>query len=142
MNHDNPLIYRAKLHWIIFLGPVLLMLFSLYLVVGTELLREVGYFLFAAGVIWALITWTTYHFSSVTIQQKQIILYTGFLVRQSVTIQLNKIESIDVRQTLIGSILRYGSLVINGTGGRRHMIQLLSNPLACRRHIEQLMPGG
>lgn len=68
-----------------------------------------------------------------------MILRTGMLVRQTVDIPLSKIETIDIRQSIIGSILRYGSLVITGTGGTRHVMNFLDKPLTCRRYIEQLM---
>ena len=61
------------------------------------------------------------------------------LVRQTIDIPLAKIESIDIRQTILGSIFNYGSLIITGTGGTRHMINYLAKPLTCRRYIEQLM---
>ena len=83
----------------------------------------------------------TYRFSSLTIKKNQVILRTGILVRQTIDIPLNKIESIDIRQSILGSILHYGSLVITGTGGTRQMVNYLNKPLTCRRYIEQLMHG-
>jgi uncharacterized membrane protein YdbT with pleckstrin-like domain len=91
------------------------------------------------GLLWIGITWVTYYFSSITIKQKQVILRTGILVRQTVDIPLNKIETIDIRQSILGSIFRYGALVITGTGGTRHLVNYLYRPLTCRRYIEQLI---
>lgn len=91
------------------------------------------------ALIWILITWVTYHFSSITIKRKQVILRTGIIVRQTVDIPLNKIETIDIRQSILGSILSYGTLIITGTGGTRYLINYLYKPLTCRRYIEQLM---
>ena len=56
-------------------------------------------------------------------------------------IPLNKIESIDIRRSLLGSLLQYGTLVITGTGGSRQLVNFLDKPLTCRRYIEQLMHG-
>ena len=69
----------------------------------------------------------TYRFSSLTIKKKQVILRTGFLVRQTVDISVARIESIDIRQTVFGSLFHYGSLVITGTGGTRQLINYLSS---------------
>lgn len=84
-------------------------------------------------------TWITYYFSSITLKHKQVILRTGVIIRQTVDIPLSKIETIDIRQSILGSIFRYGALVITGTGGTRHVLNYLDRPLTCRRHIEQLM---
>ncbi len=99
--------------------------------------------LFMAGfaVIWGGMIWVTYQLSSLTIKKNQVILCTGIFVRQTLDIPLSKIESIDIRQSLLGSMLQYGSLVITGTGGSRQMVNYLSRPLTCRRYIEQLMHG-
>ena len=60
-------------------------------------------------------------------------------MRETVDIPLSKIESIDIRQSILGSLFQYGSLVITGTGGTRQSMGYVSKPLTCRRHIEQLM---
>ena len=62
-------------------------------------------------------------------------------MRQTIDIPLSKIECIDIRQSILGSFLDYGSLVVTGTGGSRQVINYLAKPLTCRRYIEQLMHG-
>ncbi|KTD18216.1 PH domain-containing protein [Legionella jordanis] len=136
---DRDVVYFARLHWILFFWPLLLAIFALFLGTNVNQLHYVALLFFAVALIWTLMTWVTYHFSSVTIKKKQVILRTGMLVRQTVDIPMSKIETIDIRQSILGSIFRYGSLVITGTGGTRHIINFLANPLTCRRYIEQLM---
>lgn len=138
-NVDSNIVYMARLHWILFLWPVALACFAIFIGAQIAQLKEVAIFLVLFALVWIIMTWVTFHFSSLTIKKKQVILRTGMLVRQTIDIPLSKIESIDIRQSVLGSILRYGSLVITGTGGTRHMINFLEKPLTCRRHIEQLM---
>lgn len=137
--NDSNIVYLARLHWILFFGPVSLAVFAMILGIEIFQLKEVALFLLVFALIWCVMVWTNYHFSSVTIKKKQVILRTGMLVRQTIDIPLTKIESIDIRQSIMGSLLRYGALVITGTGGTRHMINFLDKPLTCRRYIEQLM---
>ena len=141
MADNNNIVYQAKLHWILFLWPVLLACFAV--VIGVEIyqLKEAAFVLGIFALAWILMSWVTFHFSSLTIKKNQVILRTGMLVRQTIDIPLTKIESIDIRQSILGSILRYGAIVITGTGGTRHMINFLNKPLTCRRYIEQLMHG-
>ena len=68
-----------------------------------------------------------------------MIFRTGVLVRKITDIPYTKIESVDIRQSIMGSIMRYGSLMITGTGGTRHFINFIAKPLTCRRYIEQFM---
>lgn len=135
----NKVVYFTRLHPVIFLGPLAGLCFAFALGYYITPLFNVSLFFGAFSILWALMTWVTYHFSSITIQRKQVILRTGIIVRQTVDIPLTKIETIDIRQSILGSILRYGTLIITGTGGTRHLINFLERPLTCRRYIEQLM---
>lgn len=138
-NTDSNVIYFTRLHWIIFFGPILGLVLASALYVYIVQLRQISLLLIVFALLWILMTWVTYYFSSITIKRKQVILRTGIIVRQTVDIPLSKIETIDIRQSILGSILRYGALVITGTGGTRHLINFLHHPLTCRRYIEQLM---
>jgi uncharacterized membrane protein YdbT with pleckstrin-like domain len=136
---EKDVLYFSRLHWILFFWPILLACFAIFIGANFTQLGEVSLLFFVVASIWVLMTWITYHFSSITIKKKQVILRTGMLVRQTVDIPLSKIETIDIRQSILGSILGYGSLIITGTGGTRHIVNFLDNPLTCRRYIEQLL---
>jgi len=132
-------IYQARLHWIIFVWPVVLLLTGFWLSFASVSFREVGVLAIFIAIAWGGLMWLTYQFSSLTIKEKQVILRSGILVRQTIDIPLNKIESIDIRQSILGSLFGYGSLLITGTGGTRQWMGYVAKPLTCRRHIEQLM---
>ena len=138
---DKDVVHKAGLHWVLFLGPFLLLFITLCIgfTQTYQPLRFLALFFMVFSWIWGVIVWVTYRFSSLTIKKKQVILRTGFLVRQTLDIPMARIESIDIRQTLFGSLFQYGSLVITGTGGSRQVINYISKPLMCRRYIEQAM---
>lgn len=136
---DSDVVYLARLHWILFLWPVVLGCIAMFVGIEIYQLKEVALFFVAFSLIWIAMTWVNFHFSSLTIKKKQVILRTGMMVRQTIDIPIAKIETIDIRQSLFGSIFHYGTLIITGTGGTRHMIGFLDKPLTCRRYIEQLM---
>lgn len=138
---DSNIVYQARLHWILFFWPVILLCLAAFLDLRFQQLHDVAIYIAGFALLWGVMIWGTYHFSSLTIKKNQVILCTGILVRKTIDISINKIESIDIRQSLLGSLLRYGSLVITGTGGSRQMVNYLSHPLTCRRYIEQLMHG-
>ncbi|CDZ75840.1 Bacterial membrane flanked domain protein [Legionella massiliensis] len=136
---ESNVVYQAKLHWILFIGPVILACFAMFIGIEIHQLKEVALLFVVFSLAWIFMTWVNYHFSSLTIKKKQVILRTGMMVRKTIDIPLAKIESIDIRQSIVGSIFHYGTLIITGTGGTRHMIGFLDKPLTCRRYIEQLM---
>jgi membrane protein YdbS with pleckstrin-like domain len=136
---ERDVVYLARLHWILFLWPVGLACIAMLVGIAIHQLKGVALLFVVFSLIWLGITWANFHFSSLTIKKKQVILRTGMIVRQTIDIPLAKIETIDIRQSLLGSFFQYGTLIITGTGGTRHLIDFLDRPLTCRRYIEQLM---
>jgi uncharacterized membrane protein YdbT with pleckstrin-like domain len=141
MNMDKDIVHQARLHWIIFVWPLVGLLAVTYIGFNFALFREPSLLLGIFMLLWVGATLITYRFSSLTIKKNQIILKTGFLSRQIMHIPLDKVESIDIRQSIMGTILGFGNIVITGTGGSREVVTYISKPLTCRRYIEQMMHG-
>lgn len=137
--YEEDIIYFTRFHWIIFFWPVIALCAALAITFSIEVMYRIGYGLAALALIWIGITWLTYYFSSLTIKRNHVIIRTGVIVRQTIDIPLNKIEAIDIRQSIFGSIFNYGMLCITGTGGTRRVISFLNKPLTCRRYMEQLI---
>lgn len=138
---NNDIVYQARLHWIIFAWPVFLFVFTVVLGINVPLLRQASMLFGALMLFWALSTFAIYKFCSLTIKSSQIILRRGFLTRYTTNIPINKIESIDIKQSIFGTIFGYGDLEITGTGGSRELMTYISRPLTCRRYIEQMIHG-
>lgn len=139
MNSTTTPLYTASLHWVIFIWPTLLCLAGLFLLNTYPIFFLPGLLFAVFSLIWFILNGFNYHYSYLTVSSKQLVLTTGFMVRQSINIPLVKIESIDVRQPILGSILGFGSIYITGTGGTKYFIHNLSHPLTCRRKIEEML---
>lgn len=139
MFEDKNVIYVGRLHWLLFFWPSLVIVLATFIAIQYASFKELAFMFVAFGIVWWGMTWVIYHFSSLSIEKKRIIFRTGFLVRKITDIPYSKIESLDVRQTLLGSIMGYGAFMVTGSGGTRHYINFLSHPLTCRRYIEERM---
>jgi len=51
---------------------------------------------------------------------------------------LTKIETVNVDQTVMGRILNYGSITIIGTGGTKETFHNIARPMAFRRAFQEL----
>lgn len=138
-SNDSSVVYTTKLHWVIFLGPVFSLIAAIALHITWPKLDSFCMILETFALFWIAMTWVIYQFSSITIKKRQVILRTGFLVRKTTDISLAKIETVNIRQSIMGSLFQYGLIIITGTGGTRHAVNYIAKPLTCRRHIEQLM---
>ena len=136
---DQNVVYVARLHWLLFFWPIVMGCLTLFLGIQFVQLKEIALIFLVFSFVWGGVNWVIFHFSSLTIEKKRVIFRTGLLVRKTTDIPYTKIESIDIRQSIIGSIMQYGALMITGTGGTKHFINFVAKPLTCRRYMEQLM---
>ena len=60
---------------------------------------------------------------------------TGFIKRQTFEMSLDKVESVDVNQSILGRILNYGNVSIFGVGEGNKTIDTIASPLDFRNHI-------
>jgi uncharacterized membrane protein YdbT with pleckstrin-like domain len=72
------------------------------------------------------------------ITNKRIIVKTGLISRKTLEMNLNKIESVNVDQSILGRMLGYGTITIIGTGGTREEFPNISNPIEFRKKFQEL----
>lgn len=72
------------------------------------------------------------------ITNKRVIIKTGLISRRTVELNLTKIESVNVDQSILGRILGYGSLQIIGTGGTKEIFPNINKPLTFRKKFQEL----
>ncbi len=104
--------YRASLHWIVFVSlKALLTLFIAPLVQRAT--------------------------SEFAVTNRRVVVKVGLVSRKTIELNLEKVESIGVEQTILGRILDYGTIVIIGTGGTREPFRGIRDPLGFRRAVNQ-----
>jgi len=71
--------------------------------------------------------------TELAVTSKRVIAKFGFIRRNTVELNHSKVESFHVEQGVLGRILGFGTLHINGTGGGITPIPNISDPLGFRR---------
>jgi len=72
------------------------------------------------------------------ITNKRVVIKTGWLSRHTIEMNLNKIESVKVEQSIMGRMLGYGTVRIIGTGGTREAFDNIRNPLLFRKKFQEM----
>jgi uncharacterized membrane protein YdbT with pleckstrin-like domain len=75
--------------------------------------------------------WTT----ETDVTNMRVVHKTGFIKRRTFEMALDKIESVDVNQSILGRMLNYGDVTVNGVGEGRETIRTIASPLAFRSAI-------
>jgi uncharacterized membrane protein YdbT with pleckstrin-like domain len=60
---------------------------------------------------------------------------TGFIKRRTFEMSLDKVESVDVNQSILGRFMNYGDLTVQGVGEGTQTIYTINSPLAFRSAI-------
>lgn len=95
---------------------------------GLVLLPVVG-----LGLIFLIMAYVRYKSTELAVTTKRVIVKHGFIRRQTVEINMNKVESIQVDQGILGRVFDFGTLIISGTGTSHAPITGVCAPMAFRK---------
>ena len=134
------LLHRAYLHWLLYVpafgtlvaGVVLLALGMTYgggvaLVPGAA----VG---LAALYLW-IVAWIRRSTTELAVTDRRIIVKRGWIRRRTVEMNMDKVESVDVEQSILGRIFNCGNVVVRGTGAGLEPIRAVEDPLTFRSFV-------
>lgn len=72
------------------------------------------------------------------VTNRRVIVKTGLISRKTLEMNLSKIESVNVDQSIFGRLLGYGTITIIGTGGTRESFPNISEPILFRKKFQEL----
>ncbi len=76
--------------------------------------------------------------SEFVITNMRVILKTGWISRKSFEMNLNKIETVNVEQSIWGRMFGFGTITIVGTGGSREQAENILQPLEFRKKFQEI----
>ncbi|PJE02771.1 MAG: hypothetical protein CK427_06850 [Leptospira sp.] len=114
--NDENVRYKAKISFYAFVPHILLM----FIIIGF------------ITIIKPLISYLT---TEIGVTNKRFIFKTGLISRDSLELNLSKVENVRINQSFVGRILGYGDVTIVGTGGSRAVVNFIDNPQNLKREI-------
>ena len=147
---EEQVIYMSKIHWAVFLTPVTWILVSRVMASAAEtantadptsgdIVPIVANIMLIWGVYGLLVAliykWTT----EMAVTSKRIIAKQGLIRRKTTELNHSKVESFAVDQSILGRILGYGTVTIQGTGGVQTPIKGIDDPLTFRKEAMQVI---
>lgn len=133
---DEKLIQKANLHWFIYAKSILIFLFGMMFFGSPENTGLFAFFTMLSIVFFidALIKRRT---TELAVTNKRVIAKYGLISRQTIELNLKKIEGLNVDQGILGRIFNFGNVVISGTGGKQSPIKYISEPLVFRKTVNE-----
>ena len=133
---DEEIRYTAKIHWIVYLTPVIVLSLAFYwLSIGETDWIIFGFILLIGGffiLVSAFIQrWTT----ELVVTSQRVLAKVGFIKLKIWEINSSKVEGVQVDQSVLGRMLGYGTLTVKGTGSGIAPIKNVDDPLEFRKHV-------
>ena len=75
--------------------------------------------------------WTT----EIAVTNRRIIYKRGFIRRHTIEMNMDKVESVDVDQPIMGRIFDYGTITVRGTGASIEPLRQIDAPIEFRNHV-------
>ena len=139
------IVYTTKLHWLIYIHTILLLFICIILAgaaIATSDSQNISLAFGIAAVICALLALSAglrafirRATTELAVTDHRVIYKSGLLSRHTIEMNRDKVESVDVDQSLLGRIFGYGTVVVRGTGGSLEPIRNIGDPLTFRTYI-------
>ncbi|MCB9211500.1 MAG: PH domain-containing protein [Ignavibacteriales bacterium] len=135
---DEKIIFNTKLHWIMFLWPAIFLIITLMIFDGhTQYTDKLAGLFLIGTLVLSIYSYLNYKSAEFGFTNKRVLVKYGFFSTRSIEILLNKVESIQVNQSVIGRFLGYGSIIIRGTGGTKNPFHKIIDPFTFREIAQE-----
>lgn len=88
---------------------------------------------FGLGFIFLVLAYVKYRTTELAITNKRVIVKSGFIRRSTIEININKVESLQVDQEVLGRMFNFGTLIISGAGTPQAPVAGISRPMEFRK---------
>jgi uncharacterized membrane protein YdbT with pleckstrin-like domain len=137
-------LYSTNAHWIFYFPAIVAWIAALVLLVLSRMTSSEGLTLLClsasavvalAAVYWTVQGWFHRWTRETDVTNMRVVHKQGFIKRRTFEMSLDKVESVDVNQSILGRLLNYGDVTILGVGEGKETIEMIASPLAFRSFI-------
>lgn len=135
-------VYETKLSWAMYIPGMLLLLAALVFFAITRMLFGPAIWTDIISLILVAIAlfligqeWFERFTTEIAITDRRVIFKRGFIRRDTIEMSVEKVESVDVKQSLLGRLFDFGDITVHGTGTGLAPLRNIDSPLDFRSHI-------
>jgi uncharacterized membrane protein YdbT with pleckstrin-like domain len=134
--------YRTSVSWTIYTPALLLAIGAAIAAIGGARSSHHATFwwtaaivLIAASIVAFIPAWLHRWTTEIAVTDRRVVFKRGLIRRHTIEMNMQKVESVDVDQTLIGRIFDYGNVTIRGTGSSFETLKMIDSPLKLRTTV-------
>ena len=131
----------SSIHWIVYWPGVAVALLAMvaywlsdarYL---TGLWRYTAYALAVIAVVLLIQQWFQWWVTEIAVTNRRVIYKKGLIRRQTNEMNMDKVESVQIDQSILGRTLDYGNVTVLGTGEGFETLRTIASPIELRNSI-------
>lgn len=132
------ILFQTGYHWLVWLGSALLIAPAVVVALIGYPFSPVDYAYLTLSLI--PLPFGVYYLAramvvEIVVTNERFAYKTGLIAFRTEEIALDNIETIRIKQSIPGRLLRYGTITVCGTGSEFIKIRLVNDPVDLRRHI-------
>lgn len=131
-------LYSTTLHGIIYLPGILCWFLAAGCLAAAGLalpLIVVSGVFAVIGLVLVFRAWFQRWTTETDVTNMRVVHKEGFIKRRTFEMSLDKVESVDVDQSIPGRIFGWGDVTIRGVGEGKEIIRFIGSPIEFRNHI-------
>ena len=139
---DETVRFRTNVHWSVYLKAITALVIGLVLLAwywqdgtGNMVLLLAAAAFGVSALILVVPPFLERLGTEIAITDRRIIYKTGLVERHTVEISMDKVESVDVDQSVLGRIFGYGTVTVRGTGEAAEPLRNVAAPIALRNAV-------
>lgn len=133
----------AGLHWVAYLPGLLAWILAVIVLVVLPDERSIAQWIrvgaaslcAAVGSILLIRAAFDQWVTEIAVTDRRVISKRGFIRRNTTEMHMDKVESVEVKQSVLGRILDYGDVEIRGVGSGFEPLRKIAAPIELRNHI-------
>ena len=123
----------SSIHWIVYWPGVAV---GVVAVVAYWLgWQYAAYALALVAVVLLIQQWFQWWVTEIAVTNRRIIYKTGLVRRQTNEMNMDKVESVKIDQSILGRMLDYGNVMMLGTGEGFETLRTIASPIELRNSI-------
>ena len=125
LTEGERILYQAKLHWVLFLGPAMLIVLGGLWIPAKGLAALV---FVVIGLAWGVLSYRKYYNSYIHVTNKKVVICASSLLRRPYKIPLVDIGYVDFYQPSLGAMLNFGKITIIHGDKYKSVFRMVSSP--------------
>ena len=131
----------SHIHWIVYWPGIAAALLAVVAYGFSEtrylpgIWRYTAYALALVAVVLLIKQWIQLRVTEIAVTDRRVIYKTGLIRRQTNEMNMDKVESVQIDQSIFGRMLDYGNVTILGTGEGFKTLRTIASPIELRNSI-------